>query len=114
MPELAAALNGYSALHGDCVNPLSSKHSTGGSSSGTAVAIAAGFVTCGLGTDTGGSTRLPAEHCGISGFRPSLGRYPGDGIIPLDLSMDTAGPMGVTVKDCALLDSALVGENKLY
>ena len=83
MPILASAIHGYSALYGMCRNPHDLNRSPGGSSSGTASAIAAGITSAGLGSDTAGSCRLPAEACGVAGFRPSLGRYPKDGIIPL-------------------------------
>ena len=97
MPELASSIKPYNDFHGTALNPASPLHISGGSSSGTAAAIAANFVTCGLGTDTLGSCRYPANACGVAGMRPSRGRYPLDGIIPLELSNDTAGPMGSCV-----------------
>jgi indoleacetamide hydrolase len=83
--------------------------SPGGSSSGTGAGIASGVASCGLGSDTGGSTRIPAEACGIAGFRPSFGRYNDEGIIPFWTDRDTIGPMGATVSDIALLDSVIMG-----
>jgi Asp-tRNA(Asn)/Glu-tRNA(Gln) amidotransferase A subunit family amidase len=83
--------------------------SPGGSSSGTGAGIASGVASCGLGSDTGGSTRIPAEACGIVGFRPSFGRYNDQGIIPLYTDRDTIGPMGAKVSDIALLDSVIMG-----
>ena len=79
----------------------------GGSSGGTAVAIAAGFVCAGLGTDTGGSSRIPAALNGIVGFCPTTGRYPNDGILHISSTMDTIRPMGLNVADVALLDTVL-------
>ena len=82
----------------------------GGSSGGTAAAIAAGFVRAGLGTDTGGSNRIPAALNGIVGFRPTMGRYPSDGIMRISSTRDTIGPMGLNVADVALLDAVLSEE----
>ena len=81
----------------------------GGSSGGTGTAIAAGIVQAGLGTDTGGSVRVPAAFNGISGLRPTTGRYPDGGVTPLCRSRDTTGPMAHTVADIALLDAVITG-----
>jgi len=97
----------------DPVNPHAPERMTGGSSSGTAVAVAAGLAPGGLGTDTGGSVRIPAHHCGLAGLRPTLGRYPSEGMVVLCPTRDTAGPMARTVEDLALLDAALSGEDEL-
>lgn len=103
-----------------CKNPYDTTRIPGGSSGGTAVAIAARFVPAGLGTDTGGSTRVPASFCGIAGFRPSVGDGPGkgrrypDGVhdaLPISTTRDTVGPMGRTVADIALLDAVITGGN---
>ena len=110
MPELAMRGDGWSRLHGICYNPRNRARVAGGSSSGTASAIAAGFVSAGLGSDTAGSTRLPAACCGIVGMRPSRGRWPGAGCVPLDDCKDTPGPMGATVADVALLDAVVCGD----
>jgi mandelamide amidase len=85
---------------------------TGGSSSGTAVAIAARMAPAGVGTDTGGSVRIPASHCGIAGLRPTLGRYPSEGMVVLCPTRDTAGPMARSVGDLALLDAAMTGDHR--
>jgi mandelamide amidase len=90
------------------VNPYAADYMTGGSSSGSAVAVSARMAPVGLGTDTGGSIRIPAAHCGLAGLRPSLGRYPSDGIVVLCPTRDTAGVMTRTVRDLALLDAAIV------
>ena len=101
-----------------CKNPYDTTRSPGGSSGGTAVAIAARFAPAGLGTDTGGSTRVPASFCGIAGFRPSVGdgagkgrRYPDTATdaAPISTTRDTVGPMGRTVADIALLDAVITG-----
>lgn len=91
-------------------NPYNPDHSPGGSSGGSAVAVAAQIVPAALGTDTAGSVRNPAGYCGVVGFRPSMGRYPADGIVPLSLSRDTAGPIAHTVADIVALDSALAND----
>ncbi len=101
-----------------CKNPYDNTRIPGGSSGGTAVAIAARFAPAGLGTDTGGSTRVPASFCGIAGFRPSVGegagkgrRYPdtANDALPISTTRDTVGPMGRTVADIALLDAVITG-----
>ena len=109
MPELAVALSCYNPLHGHGWNPHGLGYSPGGSSSGTAAAVAAGFAWVGLGSDTAGSLRVPAERCGVTGMRPSQGRYPCEGVVPLGRP-DTPGPMGRTVADVALLDAVMAGE----
>lgn len=97
-------------------NPHDPGRITGGSSGGTAAAIAAGIVTAGLGSDTSGSIRIPAALCGIAGLRPSVGtggvgrRYPAAGLLPISHTNDTAGPMAVSVADLALLDAVVTGE----
>jgi mandelamide amidase len=96
-------------------NPYDKQRSPGGSSGGTAAAIAARIVPSGLGTDTGGSTRVPAALCGIVGLRPSVGnggaerRYDSTGVVPISHTRDTVGPMGRSVADVALLDSVITG-----
>lgn len=111
MHELALGSPNDPATGGDALNPYDQSAMTGGSSSGTAVAIAARLSPGGLGTDTGGSVRIPAAHCGIAGLRPTLGRYPGAGMVALCPTRDTAGPMARTVADVALLDAAICGED---
>ncbi len=82
----------------------------GGSSSGTAVAVADGMVSVGLGTDTGGSCRIPAAYCGIVGFKPTAARVPLEGIVPLAPSLDSVGPLATSVDCCAIVDAVLAGE----
>jgi aspartyl-tRNA(Asn)/glutamyl-tRNA(Gln) amidotransferase subunit A len=82
----------------------------GGSSSGSAVAVADRMAVIGMGTDTGGSTRVPAAFCGIVVYKPSKQRIPTDGVFPLSMSLDSAGPMGPSVACCAICDAVLAGE----
>lgn len=84
--------------------------SPGGSTSGGAVAVADGLAFATLGSDTGGSTRIPAAFCGLTGWRPSQGRMPGDGAFPLAASFDTPGVIVRSVADARLLDAVLTGE----
>ena len=90
-------------------NPWNPAHWTGGSSSGSASAVAAGTVLGTLGTDTGGSIRIPAAFCGITGLMPSYGRIPKSGCVPLGFSTDHIGPMTRSARDAALLLSVLAG-----
>ncbi len=83
---------------------------SGGSSGGTAAAIALGVVSAGLGTDTGGSTRIPAALNGIVGFRPTLGRYPNSGLLTISSSRDTAGPMAKDVSALIALDAVMAAQ----
>jgi Asp-tRNA(Asn)/Glu-tRNA(Gln) amidotransferase A subunit family amidase len=105
-----------SSFAGPVKNPYDKNRIPGGSSGGTAAAIAAGIVTCGLGTDTGGSTRIPAALTGTVGLRPSVGnggkdrRYVDTNmVVPISHTRDTVGPIGRTVADVALLDSVITG-----
>jgi mandelamide amidase len=117
MHELAfgATSTNFSSFAGHVKNPYDSARIPGGSSGGTAAAIAARIAPAGLGTDTGGSTRVPAALCGIVGLRPSVGdggiqrRYDSGGTVPISHTRDTVGPMARTVADVALLDSVLSG-----
>jgi aspartyl-tRNA(Asn)/glutamyl-tRNA(Gln) amidotransferase subunit A len=81
----------------------------GGSSSGTGSGVAAGFFLGGLGTDTGGSIRIPSAFCGISGLMPTFGRVPKSGCVPLGYSLDHIGPMARSARDCALMMTVLAG-----
>jgi aspartyl-tRNA(Asn)/glutamyl-tRNA(Gln) amidotransferase subunit A len=90
-------------------NPWDLRRFTGGSSSGSGAAIAAGLALGALGSDTGGSIRLPAAYCGIAGLKPTPGLVSRRGVIPLAPSLDTAGPMAWTAEDCAILLDAIAG-----
>ncbi|MCS6930655.1 MAG: amidase [Acetobacteraceae bacterium] len=92
-------------------NPWDPSRFTGGSSSGTAAAVAAGIVLGGTGSDTGGSIRGPAALCGIAGMKPTFGLVSRRGVIPLAPSLDTVGPMARTAEDCALLLQPLLGHD---
>ncbi len=82
----------------------------GGSSSGTAVAVADGMAMAGLGTDTGGSCRIPAAFCGVVGYKPTARRVPIAGVLPLAPSLDSVGPLAPSVACCAAIDAVLAGE----
>jgi Asp-tRNA(Asn)/Glu-tRNA(Gln) amidotransferase A subunit family amidase len=118
MHELAFGITStnLAPFAGPVKNPHDKSRIPGGSSGGTAAAIAAGIVSCGLGSDTGGSTRIPAALTGIVGLRPSVGnggaerRYDdSNAVVPISHTRDTVGPMGRTVADVALLDSVITG-----
>ena len=110
MHELAYGVTSNNYTFGAVGNAHDAEYFAGGSSGGTAVAIASGIVTLGLGTDTGGSSRIPAALNGIVGFRPTTGRYPADGLARISQTRDTVGPMAQTVADVALLDRILSGD----
>ncbi len=92
-------------------NPWDPRRYTGGSSSGSGAAVAAGLALGTLGSDTGGSIRLPAAYCGIAGLKPTPGLVSRRGVIPLAPSLDTAGPMAWTAQDCALLLDVIAGHD---
>jgi indoleacetamide hydrolase len=106
--ELAFGITSNNAAHGPVRNPFDPSRVAGGSSGGNAAAIARGVIPFALGTDTGGSTRIPAAFCGIAGFRPSTGRYPEGGVLTLSTTRDTIGPMAVTCADLAEVDALIV------
>lgn len=84
-------------------------HVPGGSSSGAAVSVADGMALAALGTDTGGSCRIPAAFCGIVGFKPTQRRVPNTGVLPLSPTLDSVGPLGRTVQCCATVDAIIAG-----
>jgi aspartyl-tRNA(Asn)/glutamyl-tRNA(Gln) amidotransferase subunit A len=94
---------------GQTNNPHDPGRTSGGSSGGSAAAVAAAIVPLAIGTDTGGSIRIPAAYCGIVGFKPSFGLVPLDGVFPLSWTLDHAGPLCRTVEDTALAMSVLAG-----
>jgi amidase len=108
MSEFASGA-ALSSLGGQTLNPHDLARSPSGSSGGTGAAVAAGYAIAGLGTDTGGSVRGPSTSNGIVGLKPTLGLLSRDGIIPLALSFDTAGPMARTVSDVAAVLGAMTG-----
>src|SRR6185295_1822211 len=105
------ALGGTSAVtyFGPVHNPWALDHVPGGSSGGSAAAIAADLCIAALGTDTGGSIRIPASLCGIVGFKPTYGRVSNRGVIPMSWTLDHVGPMCKTVEDAALMLAGIAG-----
>jgi len=110
MHELAYGITSANAAFGPVRNAIAPDHIAGGSSGGTAVAVALGLIDAGIGTDTGGSARIPAALNGVVGFRPTTGRYPNDGMTLISPTRDTAGPIARDVATVALLDSVLADE----
>lgn len=104
MHELAFGVTSNNAHFGAVRNPVDPGRSAGGSSGGSAAAVALGVVPFSLGTDTGASVTLPSSFCGVVGFRPSTGRYPGDGIVNISWSRDTVGLHTRTVAEAQFLD----------
>jgi Asp-tRNA(Asn)/Glu-tRNA(Gln) amidotransferase A subunit family amidase len=109
LPEFAWSVLGQSPWYGTCRNPAHPGKTTGGSSSGSAAALAAGLCELALGTDTGCSVRLPAAACGVVGLKSQWGLVPLDGVYPLCPTLDTVGPMARSVEDVALMWSVLTG-----
>ena len=110
MHQLAWGMSGQAPGFPVCCNPLDPTRQPGGSSSGSAVAVAAGIVPLALGTDAGGSVRLPAAWCGVVGFKPSLGSVSLEGCAPMAKSMDTFGVLARSVRDCREALTVLVQE----
>ncbi len=107
--ELAMGTFGINEAQGTPTNPWAPERVPGGSSSGSAVAVAAGLVPAALGTDTGGSIRIPAACCGIVGLKPTYGLVGRSGIMPVSHTLDHVGPMALRVRDVALLLAAMAG-----
>lgn len=108
--ELAFSLEGENHHHGTPRNPRAPGRLPGGSSSGSAVAVAAGLADVALGTDTGGSVRVPASFCGVFGFRPTHGRVPLDGVVPFAPSFDTVGWFAATGEVLQRAGRVLLGD----
>jgi aspartyl-tRNA(Asn)/glutamyl-tRNA(Gln) amidotransferase subunit A len=109
MSEFAANPTGHNDHWGHCRNPWNPAHMTGGSSSGSGSAVAARACYGALGSDTGGSVRLPAAACGVVGLKPTHGLISRYGIMPRSWSQDTVGPLTRTVRDCALMTRVVAG-----
>jgi aspartyl-tRNA(Asn)/glutamyl-tRNA(Gln) amidotransferase subunit A len=107
LPEFAWGVLGQSEWYGTCHNPAHPGKTTGGSSSGSAAALAAGVCELALGTDTGCSIRLPSAACEVVGLKSQWGLIPTDGVFPLVPTLDTVGPMARSVEDVALMWSVL-------
>jgi len=103
MTEFALGPTGHNWHYGHCRNPWDPERVTGGSSSGSGASVAARANFAALGSDTGGSVRLPSAFCGLAGIRPTHGRVSVENILPLCPSLDTVGPLARTVEDAALV-----------
>ncbi len=111
MAEFAQNPTGHNRHHGDCHNPWGVGYITGGSSSGSGAAVAARFAFAALGSDTGGSIRLPASACGVTGLKPTQTRVSRAGAMPLSFSADNVGPLARTARDCAAIMSVIAGHD---
>ncbi len=111
MHELAFGITSNNTAFGPVRNPADPMTFAGGSSGGTAAAVAAGIVDAGLGTDTGGSVRIPPALTGVAGFRPSIGRYPTGAVTPVSNTRDTIGPIAGNISLLATLDAVIAGDN---
>ncbi len=109
MVEFAYGPTGHNSHYGPVRNPWNVAHVTGGSSSGSGSAVAARLTFAALGSDTGGSIRMPAHFCGVTGLKTTYGRISRAGAMPLSQSLDTVGPLARTVQDCALLLGLMAG-----
>ncbi len=110
MTEFAFSGLGVNPHYGTPANPWDAARVPGGSSSGAAVSVAAGMAAAGLGTDTGGSIRIPAAFCGLAGFKPTQARSDLRGAVPLSRSLDSVGAIAHAIADCALIDAVLAGD----
>ena len=113
MVEFAYGPTGHNPHYGAVHNPWNVDHITGGSSSGSGAAVAARLTFAALGSDTGGSIRMPAHFCGVTGLKTTLGRISRAGAMPLSQSLDTVGPLARTSEDCAVLLGLMAGADPL-
>jgi aspartyl-tRNA(Asn)/glutamyl-tRNA(Gln) amidotransferase subunit A len=109
MAEFAYGPTGHNSHFGPVHNPWNVDHITGGSSSGSGAAVAARLTSAALGSDTGGSVRMPAHFCGVTGLKTTVGRVSRAGAMPLSQSLDTVGPLAQSAEDCALLLGLMAG-----
>jgi aspartyl-tRNA(Asn)/glutamyl-tRNA(Gln) amidotransferase subunit A len=112
MHEFARGATNSSSVIGGCYNPWDTLRVTGGSSGGSGAALAAGLCYGSLGSDTGGSIRIPAAFCGVVGLKPTYGRVSRHGVFPLSWSLDHVGPMTRTVTDAALMLQVIAGHDR--
>ena len=112
MDEFACGSSGETSAYGACQNPSAIGRIPGGSSSGSAASVAAGFCDMTLGSDTGGSIRNPASHCGVVGVKPTYGSVSRYGLIDLSMSLDQIGPLASNVKDAKLLLDTIKGRDE--
>ena len=113
MHELAYGITSANPHFGAVCNPWNPQHSPGGSSGGSGAAVAARMAYMAMGTDTGGSIRIPASFCGTVGLKPTYGRVSRFGVLPLGFSQDHVGPLARTVRDAALALNAIAGHDPL-
>jgi aspartyl-tRNA(Asn)/glutamyl-tRNA(Gln) amidotransferase subunit A len=113
MAEFAQNPTGHNKTFGDCHNPWNLPFITGGSSSGSGASVAARFNYMGLGSDTGGSIRLPASACGVTGLKPTQTRVSRYGVMPLSFSHDNVGPLARSARDCARVLTVIAGHDPL-
>jgi aspartyl-tRNA(Asn)/glutamyl-tRNA(Gln) amidotransferase subunit A len=113
MVEFAFGPTGHNPHTGHVRNPWNPAHVTGGSSSGSGAAVAARLVPAALGSDTGGSIRMPAHFCGVTGLKPTNGRVSRANAMPLSFTLDTVGPLARTAEDCGLIAAATMGPDPL-
>ena len=113
MVEFAFGPTGHNPHTGHVRNPWNPAHVTGGSSSGSGAAVGARLVPAALGSDTGGSIRMPAHFCGVTGLKPTNGRVSRANAMPLSYSLDTVGPLARTAEDCGLIAAATMGPDPL-
>jgi aspartyl-tRNA(Asn)/glutamyl-tRNA(Gln) amidotransferase subunit A len=113
MAEFAQNPTGHNKTFGDCHNPWNLPYITGGSSSGSGVSVAARFNYMALGSDTGGSIRLPASACGVTGLKPTQTRVSRYGVMPLSFTHDNVGPLARTARDCARILTVIAGHDPL-
>ncbi|MEK7873849.1 MAG: amidase, partial [Chloroflexota bacterium] len=111
MHEFAFGVTNVNPHYGATHNPWDTERITGGSSGGSGAALAAGLCAFSLGTDTGGSVRIPAALCGVTGLKPTYGRVSRHGVLPLAWSMDHVGPMARSALDVALVLQAIAGRD---
>ena len=111
MHEWAYGATNHVSANGPTRNPWNTDHITGGSSGGSGAALAAQMVPAALGSDTGGSVRIPAAACGVCGLKPTYGRISRYGVLPLSWSLDVAGPMARSARDLRILFEVLAGED---
>jgi aspartyl-tRNA(Asn)/glutamyl-tRNA(Gln) amidotransferase subunit A len=111
MAEFAYGPTGHNTHYGAVHNPWAFDRITGGSSSGSGAAVAARLTFAALGSDTGGSIRMPAHFCGVTGLKTTVGRISRSGAMPLSQSLDTVGPLARSAEDCALLLGLMAGED---
>lgn len=111
MHELAYGVTSNNPHFGTIRNPWNADHIPGGSSGGSGVAAATGMAFAAMGSDTGGSIRIPAAYCGTVGLKPTYGRVSRDGVMPLDFSLDHMGPLTRSVKDAAIVLQAIAGHD---